>query len=127
MANRKYYFSDNGILNLFLLDPATSLLENMVAIQLRHFYGDDFYFYHNGIEVDFVIPENKTAIQVSYSISDETTKKREADALMALNKVMPMERLVIITKDEETSIEVGDTRIEVVPLWKWLLRTRIHR
>ena len=127
MANRKYYFSDNGILNLFLLDPATSLLENMVAIQLRHFYGDDFYFYHNGIEVDFVIPENKTAIQVSYSISDETTKKREADALMALNKVMPMERLVIITKDEETSIEVGETRIEVVPLWKWLLRTRIHR
>lgn len=32
ISNKKYYFIDNGILNLFLLDPETSLLENMVAI-----------------------------------------------------------------------------------------------
>lgn len=124
IANRKYYFSDNGILNLFLLDPATSLLENMVAIELRHAHGEGFYFYHNGVEVDFVIPESKTAIQVSYSIADEDTQKRESEALLVLNKVLPMDRLIIITKDEETTIEVNDTRIEVVPLWKWLLKYR---
>lgn len=32
---KKYYFRDNGILNLFLLDPETSLLENIVAIELK--------------------------------------------------------------------------------------------
>lgn len=121
VANRKYYFSDNGILSLFLLDPATSLLENMVAIELRHSYGENFYFYHNGIEVDFVLPENGTAIQVSYSIADEATRKREVDALVALGKVLPMEKFVIITKDEETTIEADGKQIDVIPLWKWLL------
>lgn len=125
VANRKYYFSDNGILNLFLLDPATSLLENMVAINLRHAYGEEFYFYHNGIEVDFLLPEEKTAIQVSYSIADDATRKREVDALVALNNVIPMERLIIISKDEERNIEVDGVQIEVIPLWKWLLKSKM--
>jgi predicted AAA+ superfamily ATPase len=43
VANKKYYFIDNGILNLFLVDPLSSLLENQVAIQLRRLYGSDVY------------------------------------------------------------------------------------
>ena len=39
--NRKYYFIDNGLLALFLLDPDTSLLENIVAVNLRRKYGDE--------------------------------------------------------------------------------------
>lgn len=35
----KYYFTDNGILYLFLLDAETSLLENLVAITLLRKYG----------------------------------------------------------------------------------------
>lgn len=35
ISNRKYYFIDNGLLNLFLIDPVTSLLENIVAISLK--------------------------------------------------------------------------------------------
>jgi predicted AAA+ superfamily ATPase len=35
----KYYFTDNDILNLFLLDGKTSLLENLVAINLLRKYG----------------------------------------------------------------------------------------
>ena len=31
ISNQKYYFIDNGLLNLFLIDPETSLLENLVA------------------------------------------------------------------------------------------------
>lgn len=33
-TNPKYYFADNGILNLLLLDADTSLLENLVAVTL---------------------------------------------------------------------------------------------
>ena len=66
-ANKKYYFVDNGILNLFLPDPQTSLLENLVALQLRRLYGDDVYFYHNGVEVDFYVPEIQLAVQACYS------------------------------------------------------------
>ena len=37
---RKYYFADNGILNLLLLDADTSLLENLVAVTLLRRYWD---------------------------------------------------------------------------------------
>lgn len=120
-SNRKYYFIDNGILNLFLLDPATSLLENQVAIRLRQKYGSQVYFYYKNVEVDFVVYDEGIAIQVSYSLSDPETEKREVDALLKLNKVLPMRKLMIICKDEERDITVNDVTIQVIPVWKWLL------
>lgn len=120
-SNRKYYFIDNGILNLFLLDPATSLLENQVAVRLRQKYGNQVYFYHKNVEVDFVVYDEGIAIQVSYSLSDPETEKREVDALLKLNKVLPMRKLMIISKDEERDITVNDVTIQVIPVWKWLL------
>ena len=120
-SNRKYYFIDNGILNLFLLDPATSLLENQVAIRLRQKYGSQVYFYNKNVEVDFVVYDEGIAIQVSYSLSDPETEKREVDALLKINKVLPMRKLMIICKDEERDITVNDVTIQVIPVWKWLL------
>lgn len=120
-SNRKYYFIDNGILNLFLLDPATSLLENQVAVRLRQKYGSQVYFYNKNVEVDFVVYDEGIAIQVSYSLSDPETEKREVDALLKLNKVLPMRKLMIISKDEERNITVNDVTIQVIPVWKWLL------
>ena len=120
-SNRKYYFIDNGILNLFLVDPVTSLLENQVAIRLRQMYGERVYFYNQNVEVDFVVYDERVAFQVAYSIADPDTEKREVDALLKLNKVMPMSQLTIITKEEEREIKVGDLTIRVVPVWKWML------
>ena len=117
-SNRKYYFIDNGILNLFLLDPATSLLENQVAIRLRQKYGSQVYFYNKNVEVDFVVYDEGIAIQVSYSLSDPETEKREVDALLKLNKVLPMRKLMIISKDEERDITVNDVTIQVIPVWR---------
>lgn len=50
---KKHYFIDNGLINLFLVDPETSLLENLCAIHLHKKYGDEVYYYNKGIEVDF--------------------------------------------------------------------------
>ena len=44
ISNRKYYFIDNGLLNLFLIDPVTSLLENIVAISLKRNMKEELYF-----------------------------------------------------------------------------------
>ena len=125
-SNMKYYFIDNGLLHIFLTDANTSLLENIVAIQLYKKYGNEVYFYNQNIEVDFIIPEQKTAYQVSYSLMDENTYQRETEALIKLNTVFPMEQMYIITKDEERTIahEKG-INIEVIPVWKWLLNETI--
>ena len=120
-TQRKYYFIDNGILNLFLPDPAASLLENMVAINLIRKYKNEVCFYHNGVEVDFYLPEQKKLIQASYSLQDESTFQRETEALIKVSKRFEVDDLMIITKDEETILEKDGKTIQVVPLWKWLL------
>ncbi|MFI3240816.1 MAG: ATP-binding protein, partial [Bacteroidales bacterium] len=123
-SNPKYYFIDNGILSLLLLDANTSLLENMVAVTLLRKYGreDAVFFYNQKVEIDFYIPDEEMAIQVCYNLSaDSDTYDREVGALVKLQKVLPCKRMIIITKDEERNIEVGDNVIEVIPIYKWLL------
>lgn len=120
----KYYFNDNGILNLFLLDGQTSLLENLVAITLLRRYGheDAVFFYNKGIEVDFYLPDSTTAIQVCYSLNNsDGTYDREVGALIKLTKILNCSRLMIITYSEEQTIEIEEKLIEILPIWKWLL------
>lgn len=120
----KYYFNDNGILNLFLLDGQTSLLENLVAITLLRRYGreDAVFFYNKNIEVDFYLPDSATAIQVCYSLDNsDGTYDREVGALVKLTKTLDCSQLMIITYSEERTIEAENKTIEVLPIWKWLL------
>ena len=121
-SNRKYYFTDNGLLHLFLIDANTSLLENIVAVTLRRKYGDGSYFWNNkNAEVDFVVPEEGLAVQVSYSMADADTFKRETDGLIKLSSVQPVKRMIVVTMDEERIAEKEGFQIELIPLWKWLL------
>jgi len=120
VANRKYYFIDNGILNLFLVDPLTSLLENQVAVQLRRLYGNNIFFFLQGFEVDFYVPEVQLAVQVCYSMQDSGTRKRELGALLKMAKQFDVKRMLVITKDEEDIILEQGRSIEVIPVWKWL-------
>ena len=121
-SNRKYYFTDNGLLHLFLIDANTSLLENIVAVTLRRKYGDGSYFWNSkNAEVDFVVPEEGLAVQVSYSMADADTFKRETDALIKLDSVQSITKMVVVTMEEDSCVEKDGYHIELVPLWKWLL------
>lgn len=123
--NPKYYFTDNGILNLFLLDGNTSLLENLVATHLLRKFGrnDTVFFYNKGIEVDFYIPDETTAIQVCYSLdNNDTTFDREVKALLKITEVLECSKLLIITRDSEKILKIDKKTIEVIPVWKWLLQ-----
>ena len=79
------------------------------------------YYYHNGIEVDFVIPDEKLVVQTAYSIKDFDTRKREINVLVQISKRMEIAQFLIITKDEEETITEGGIKIEVIPALKWLL------
>ena len=75
---------------------------------------------HN-IEVDFYVPDEGLAIQASFRLSDQSTIKREVDALAKLHKTHPLKKAIIVTRDEESSINEGGLAIDIVPVWKWLL------
>lgn len=121
----KYYYIDNGILNLFLLDGNTALLENLVAVSLLRKYGrhDAVYFYNKNIEVDFYIPETAAAIQVCYDLDNSNgTFDREVNALLKVRNVLDCKKLIIITRDNERILKMDKITIEVIPVWKWLLQ-----
>ena len=120
-TKKKYYFIDNGILNLFLINPGTFLLENVVAVKLRQLYGEQFYYARTTNEVDFYVPSKKTLIQVCYSMSKMETEKREINALLKINTIIKADFLTIITLDEERTVKVNGTDINFLPVWKWLL------
>lgn len=120
-SNRKYYFIDNGILNLFIFNPDTLLLENLVAISLYRLFGKELYFYNQNIEVDFYIPEHKWLVQASYNISNTQTFAREINGLLKAAKFLEVNKLHIITRSEERVIEQDGYTIEIIPIWKWLI------
>ncbi len=126
-SNKKYYFIDNGILNLLTIENLSSLMENIVAIDLLRQFGTDenVFFYNKNIEVDFYLPDIEWAIQVClslYNSDDKNTFARETSALAKLSKFFNCSRYIIITFDEEDTITIDNITIEVIPLWKWLLR-----
>lgn len=119
-THRKYYFIDNGILNLFIFKPETLLLENLIAVTLHRLFGEGVYFYHQNIEVDFYLPEKNWLIQASYNITDSPTMEREVNALIKAAKFLKAQKLQIVTRNDEQIIQKEEWTIEVVPIWKWL-------
>lgn len=119
----KYYFMDTGLLGLMLLDSKSAQLENLVAIELIRRYGvENVFFFENNVEIDFYIPSESLAIQVSLQVLDDIdTKERETRAFAKLNNFIPGSKCILITNSEETNLEYDGIDIEVIPIWKWLL------
>lgn len=119
----KYYFMDTGLLGLMLLDCKTTQLENLVAVELIRRYGfENVYFFENNIEVDFYIPSENLAIQVSMQVLDDVdTLERETKAFVKLNQFIPDTKCLLITNSEETTLKCDDIGIDMIPAWKWLL------
>lgn len=124
-GNPKRYFSDNGLLGLFLVGKEPTLLENEIAAALRGVFGEGLRYIRSaktGIDIDFFVPEEGLAVQVAYSPS-ESARPREVGSLVKLAHVDDsVSRLVIVTKEEEGEIQEDGVRIEVKPAWKFLLQ-----
>jgi len=96
------------------------IYENLVFLELLR-RGKELYYWKSqkGREVDFVIKDGldiTEAIQVCYSLEDERTRQREMRALTEVKDELRVDRLTVITDDEESHGEIN-----IMPLWKWLL------
>ena len=126
-SNCKYYFIDNGILGLFLIDKDPMLLENLVALTLFRRYGHDrdnetVFFYNTDFEVDFYVPDDGLAVQVCYRLfADEETQHRELQGLDKICTHTDCSRRIVVTLEEEAELADGNGKIDVIPFWKFLL------
>ena len=119
----KYYFNDNGLLNLFLNKEEPRLLENLVAINLWNNYkGNVYYLKSQNLDVDFFIEETGTAIQVAYSITNISDDRETKTLVEAAKTLKEAKEFVIITYEEEKELNIDGVKIQVIPVWKWLFK-----
>ncbi len=119
----KYYFNDNGLLNLFLNKEEPRLLENLVAINLWNKHKDNVYYLKGkNLDADFFIEETGEVIQVAYSASTISNDRETKSLVEAAKNVSGAKRFIIITYEEEKELTVDGVKIEVISIWKWLLR-----
>lgn len=120
----KYYFSDNGLLNLFLFKKDTALLENVVATHLHRLEPNGLSFLKSaktGIDVDFFLPSRGTAVQVCYSLDDSSYEREVGNLTKLARSFDGADRYVIATYGDERQVETDGVDIEVVPAYKLLL------
>jgi len=129
-APRKVYVIDNGFIYTRSFELSSNngrQLENMVFIELlrRGYDLEKSLFYYrttNDKEVDFVTRDGRkvtSLIQVSYEISKAKTREREMDALVKASEELKCENLLLITWDQEDSVEYKGKHIRIVSLVEW--------
>ncbi|AIU70835.1 ATPase [Thermococcus eurythermalis] len=127
-APKKVYLIDTGFALFSRKDPARDM-ENAVFLELlrrKHYQNPLLNIcYYGGSgekEVDFVVSESGKVvelIQVTLSLSD--AEERELSSLTEAGRNLGCKNLTVVTLDEEETIERDNLRINVVPLWKFLL------
>lgn len=123
LSVKKHYLIDNGLITLFRDNADGMLLENLVAAALRKRFGDRLYYYRHNIEIDFYLPDEREAIQVSHEISSDATLARELNAIESLHRRLPLNAATLVTYSMERNIKLpSGVNVYVVPVWKWLLK-----
>jgi len=128
---KKIYSIDTGLSKRVSFEVGKrigDMLENIVYLELKRRYSEIFYFKTaQGYEVDFLIKEYEQIthlIQVSQTISDDKTKKRELRALIkAADELKHADHteLYLLTMDESYTENINGRTIEVINILEWLL------
>ena len=128
---RKVYSIDTGLSKRVSFEVGKrkgDLLENIVYLELKRSFDELYYFKtKQGYEVDFLVKQRELVthlVQVSVTLEDEKTRKRELRALVKASQELKYTKdmkLMLITMDE-SSVEVVDGfEVEIVNVLEWLL------
>lgn len=117
----KYYAVDMGMRKVLLGSKAMDaghILENIVYLELLRRGYDVYIGKVDDLEVDFVAMDDKgmTYYQVSATVRDEKTLKRELASLQSINDHYPK---ILLTLDDDPEMEYAGIRI--INALDWLL------
>jgi len=134
ISPRKIYGIDPGLVAATafrISEDQGHLDENLVAVELlrrKAYWGEgDIYYWRDpcGAEVDFCIktgPRITELIQVCRSFAEMGKKERELGALIKASEELRCRRLLVLTDDLEGEDTFKKAKVQLLPLWKWLLQ-----
>jgi len=128
----KMYLIDQSLIsnqdNNLTSDNTGWKLENIVYLELlrRKKTADiDIYYYREGYEIDFVICEKQSIlelIQVSTYVDNAKTFKREVSALIKGSQSLKCSNLTLLTLGETNTREVESVTIKEINIIEWLTK-----
>ncbi len=112
--------------NAFAGDNLGHRLETLVLVELMRrckMEGLDVYYLNERYgECDFVLCKNNKvlqAIQVSYDISDDKTRKREINGLMLASRITGCNDLLLLTDHAYEDFDLDGKHIAIRPVYDW--------
>lgn len=123
---KKIYFIDNAIIGRIGFNATDNIgykLENIVFLELKR-RGYDLFYHSDKKECDFIVRQEAgitQAYQVTASVSDTKTRKREISGLQEAMSTYGLSEGYIITIDEKETIQVDEGVIHIVSAWEWML------
>lgn len=124
MNPKKVYLIDTGLAALGrpFSENRGKILENVVAIELYR-RGREAYYFKNRHECDFIVKtgsQPSEAIQVCWELTPRDEKREIAGLVEAMTSLkLATGRILTFAQSEER--EVNGTRIDIQPVWRWLL------
>jgi len=92
--SKKLYICDTGILNLFANIDEGNLFENAVFNNLKYHGKLNFYQNRSGLEIDFILPEQKIAFEVKTKAIEQHIKR-----LKRLSGTLNMKENYVISRE----------------------------
>ncbi|HEC43363.1 MAG TPA: ATP-binding protein [Bacteroides sp.] len=122
---RKVYCIDTGLASVNSLSLSKDLgrkLENIIFLHLRR-KERSIYYYSEKHECDFIVVRKEDpvlAIQVCYHLT-QNNLDRELNGLHTAMSELQIPEGIIVTFDQEDTIEFKNKKIKVYPAWKYLM------
>lgn len=122
---RKIYTVDVGFKTAmdypFSIDTGR-VFENIVFLELRR-KAEKIYYFKGKHEVDFYYTSGgkEHLLNVSYEMESPATKEREIKGLIEAMKSLSLKEGSIVTAEHKDMIKTEAGKINVIPLWEWLL------
>ena len=130
---KKFYAIDTGFSNAVSFNISKKIganLENIIFLELKR-RREEIYYYktEKGLEIDFLVPKEGITelIQVSVTLENEATRKRELRAFREAKKELKGElKMMLVTLDRSEVIEYAGMEIEIMNVLEFLIDIKGH-
>ncbi len=134
---RKIYTIDPGLAlatSVAAAEDVGARLETAVYVECRRRLGRlregaiSYYTTDEGWEVDFVVGDVEAGhvrelVQVCAEIDRPATRERELRGVESAMAELGVDRATIVTLEVEERVKLSSGTVEIVPAWKWMLRS----